>query len=111
MIYPPQTRSSPPHGLSFAVDDLMTLQNWAALRGLAMEVDLGQVVDGAEFEEVVRLSVPARRRQVLTFWRTSGAIAVLASGRRPRAFPTLAQALESVEPTRRLRPSWFSRIV
>jgi hypothetical protein len=97
-----------PYGLSFPVEELMQIRQWAENRNLRMVVALDQVVDDAEFEEMVILAPPHRRRRTLTIWRTVGSVFMQTSSGRPRAFASLEEGLASLRPSRPKRKSWLS---
>jgi hypothetical protein len=88
----------PPYGLSFPVEELVLVRLWAEERGLCMIVALDQTLDYAEFEEMLILAPPDRKRRTLTIWRTLGSVFLQAPHGRPRAFATVQEALASVRP-------------
>jgi hypothetical protein len=86
-------RPRTPYGLAFAVPELEFVRDWAARHGLRMHVRLDQVLDGAEFEELVMLCAPGRGRQALTLWRTDHAVIAQAPGGHPRGFAGVQAAV------------------
>jgi hypothetical protein len=88
----------PPYGLSFPIEELVMVRDWAARRGLCMIVALDQTLDYAEFEEMLIVAPPDRKRRTLTIWRTLGSVFLQVPHGRPRAFPTVQEALASIRP-------------
>jgi hypothetical protein len=86
MDLPASARRKAPYGLSFPVQDLLLLRGWAEPRGLRMEILLDQVMDGAEFEELLLVRCPGRGRRALSIWRTSAGVIAQASGGQPLLF-------------------------
>jgi hypothetical protein len=97
-----------PYGLAFAVEELLQIRQWAEHRNLRMMVALDQVLDNAEFEEMVILAPPHRRRRTLTIWRTVGSVFMQTPNGRPRAFTTLEEGLAALRPARAKGRSWLS---
>ncbi len=112
-----------PYGLAFPLAELIYVRDWAACRGLSMLVLLDQVLDGAEFEELLLLRGATPGRRALTMWRTAGSIVAQTAGAPPRAFsgvePALAHfmvVLQAASPRRRfgfsaLLPRWWRPVV
>jgi hypothetical protein len=99
-------RTKAPYGLAFPVHELVFIRAWAEKRGLSMKVLLDQVLEGAEFEEMllVRGLVPSRRS--LTLWRVSGgAVVAQAQGGQPRVFGGVHAALSHAGAMFTLKPS------
>ncbi len=86
MDQPATARPKAPYGLSFAVQDLLLLRGWAEPRGLRMEILLDQVMDGAEFEELILVRRHGRGRRALSIWRTSAGVIAQAVGGHPMLF-------------------------
>jgi hypothetical protein len=82
-----------PYGLSFPLQELVFVREWAERRGATLAVRLDQVIDGAEFEELLMISVAGRCRQALTLWRTDHSIIAQASGGHPKGFSGVQCAL------------------
>jgi hypothetical protein len=98
-----------PYGLSFTIDDLIQVRSWATQHRLVMTVAIDQVLDSVEFEEMLLLAPPDRRQRAFTLWRTLGSIYAQRQGDRPRAFMTVAAALEYLHQSHAKRRSgWFS---
>ncbi len=95
-----------PYGLAFAVEDLLLVRQWAENRALALTVALDQVIDGAEFEEMLILGSAEGQSRSLILWRTSGTVFAQIPHSRPHAFATVADALESLRPAERKRAAW-----
>ncbi len=89
-------RQRTPYGLSFRVDELTLVRDWAERHGLTMAVKLDQVIDGAEFEELLLVSGPGRLRQALTLWRTDHSVIGQAAGGHPKGFAGVKLALSHV---------------
>jgi hypothetical protein len=87
-----------PYGLSFPIDELIFVRRWAEERGLHMIVALDQLLETAEFEEMLILAPPDRKRRSLTIWRTMGSVFVQIPNGRPHAFVTIEEALASLKP-------------
>jgi hypothetical protein len=106
-----QDRTKAPHGLAFPVHELVFIRAWAEKRGLSMKVLLDQVLEGAEFEEMllVRGLVPSRHslsRGSLTLWRVSGgAVVAQVQGGQPRVFGGVHAALSHAGAMFTLKPS------
>ena len=87
-------RAMAPYGLAFPVHELVFIRAWAEKRGLTMRVLLDQVLDGAEFEEMLLIRGLVKSRRALTVWRVSGGEVVAQSeGGQPRAFGGVHAAL------------------
>jgi hypothetical protein len=96
-----------PYGLSFPIEELVLVRRWAEERALNMIVALDQTLENAEFEEMIILAPPDRRRRTLTIWRTLGSVFLQVPHGRPRAFATVEEALASLRPAAAKRPSLF----
>jgi hypothetical protein len=111
-------RHRTPYGLAFPLAELVFIRDWAEQRGLVMTVLLDQVLDGAEFEELLLIRGRTPGRRALTIWRTAASVVAQAAGAQPRAFtcvpPVLAHfvaLLEAAEPRRRfVLPAWMPHI-
>jgi hypothetical protein len=87
-------RTKAPYGLAFPVHELVFIRAWAEKRGLSMHVLLDQVLDGAEFEEMLLIRGLVKSRRALTVWRVSGGGVVAQSeGGQPRVFGGVHAAL------------------
>jgi hypothetical protein len=87
-------RAKAPYGLAFPVHELVFIRAWAETRGLTLCVLLDQVLDGAEFEEMLLIRGLVKSRRALTLWRVSGGGVVAQSeGGQPRAFGGVHAAL------------------
>jgi hypothetical protein len=105
MITPATSLFRAPYGLSFPIDELVMVRRWAEERGLNMIVALDQTLENAEFEEMLILAPPDRKRRTLTIWRTLGSVFLQVPNGRPRAFATAEEALASLRPAAGKRPS------
>ncbi len=95
------------YGLSFAIEELVAVRQWGERRGLHMTVALDQILEQAEFEEMLILSPPDLRRRSLTIWRTVGSVFLQMPHGRPRAFATVQEALGSLRPVSPRRASFL----
>lgn len=105
MALPVSSLQKPPYARAFAIEELLMVRDWCQQRGLLMTVVLDQVLDHAEFEEMLVLSPPDRRRRTLTMWRTVGSVLLQVPKGCPHAFETVPAALASLRPARRKRRS------
>jgi len=87
------SRHGVPYGLSFAVPDLMFVRDWVQRREFHLSILLDQVLDGAEFEELLLIRAKLRGRRALTLWRTGSHVIAQAAGGQPRAFSGVQPAL------------------
>jgi hypothetical protein len=107
-MHSPQTSLlKPPYGLSFSIEDLIAVRSWAEQRNLRLGVATDQVVDGAEFEEMLILAPKNRDRRTLTLWRTYSGLYAQTPHGRPRQFATVAEMLESIRPVPKRRRSFW----
>jgi hypothetical protein len=81
------------YGLSFAVADLIYVRDWVQRREFCLSILLDQVLDGAEFEELLLIRARLRGRRALTLWRTVSHVIAQAAGGQPRAFSGVQPAL------------------
>jgi hypothetical protein len=117
MDLPAVARHRMPYGQAFPLPELVYIRDWAAQRGLVLTVLLDQVLDGAEFEELLLIRGHGPSRRALTIWRTAGSVIAQAAGAQPRAFtcvePALAHYLGLLEPAPPRRvlslPQWLTR--
>ena len=98
-----------PYGLSFAIEELKCIHSWAEKSDLHLAIVLDQVVEGAEFEEMLVLSENSSRRRSVTLWQTASSVIVQAQHSRPTAFRTVRDALSSIKVKALARPArrWF----
>jgi hypothetical protein len=82
-----------PYGLSFPVADLMFVRDWVQRREYCLSILLDQVLDGAEFEELLLIRARLHGRRALTLWRTGGHVIAQAAGGQPRSFSGVQPAL------------------
>ncbi len=93
MHTPATARHRTPYGLSFQVQELVFVRHWAERQGLTMSVKLDQVIDGAEFEELLLITGPGRPRQALTLWRTDHSYIGQSTAGHPKGFANIKLAL------------------
>jgi hypothetical protein len=95
------SRQGTPYGQSFAVADLMFVRDWVQRREFSLSILLDQVLDGAEFEELLLIRAKLRGRPALTLWRTSSHVIAQAAGGQPHAFSGVQPALAYLSAARR----------
>ncbi len=106
-----QSNNAPPYAVAFSIEDLILIRCWADRRGLQLSVAIDQVVDGAEFEEMLIVAPQNRERRTLTLWRTQANVYAQTPEGRPRAFATLKDLLEALNPAQpRQRTPWHRRL-
>ena len=89
---PGRARSA--YGLAFPVHELVFIRAWAEKRGLGMRILLDQVLDGAEFEEMLMIRGLVQSRRALTVWRVcGGGVVTQTEGGQPRVFDGVHSAL------------------
>jgi hypothetical protein len=111
-----------PYGQAFPLHELVFMCDGARQRGLRMTILLDQVLDGAEFEELVMIRSAGRAGRPghdVSLWRTAHCVIAQAAGRQPKAFGGICAAMDhalsnlpGAAPARR-RFSWrdlFSRV-
>jgi hypothetical protein len=87
-------RVRPAHGLAFPVHELVFMHAWSQGQGLTMSILLDQVLNGAEFEEMVLVRGRGARGRALTLWRVAaGGVVVQAEGGAPHVFGGIHTAL------------------
>jgi hypothetical protein len=114
MQIPAAVRPKTIYGEAFPLPELAYMRNGATRHGLRMTILLDQVLDGAEFEEVVLIRPSFRPHRAVTVWRTANCIVAQAAGGQPKAFGGIRAAMDHVfaslpcaAPARR-RFSWRS---
>ena len=113
-------RFKSPYGLAFPLRELIYARSWAERRGAVMTILLDQVLDGAEFEELLlirRAPPPANAVTrlaavpALTLWRSETEIVAQQSGRVLKRFTGVQLALAHYENTfRAAAPSRLVRV-
>ena len=96
-----------PYAIAFSIEELILVRSWAEQRGLHLTIATDQVVDGAEFEEMLVVAPAGRQRRTLTLWRTRTTVFAQTSHGRPRAFDTLKDLLDCLRPARQPRLGWL----
>ena len=93
MHFPATARPRTPYGLAFPVHELVFVRDWAERHGMKLSVKLDQVIDGAEFEELLMIAGVDRPDQALTMWRTDHSVIAQAAGGHPKGFLAVQVAL------------------
>jgi hypothetical protein len=88
-----------PYGTAFSVPELMLLQAWAEFHRLRVVIELDNILDGAEFEEVVVLYGPSSRFRRWTLWRNPESIVIQPANGRCIRFACIQDVLESMIPS------------
>ncbi len=96
-----------PYAVAFSIEDLLLVRSWAEQRGLRLNIATDQVMDGAEFEEMLIIAPPNRERRTLTVWRTQDGVFAQTPQGRPRSFACTKDLLEALRPAQpRQRAAW-----
>ncbi len=102
------TRVAAPYAIAFSIEELLLVRSWAEQRDLRLSISTDQVLDGAEFEEMLIIMAAGRKAPTLTLWRTQTAVFAQTPYGRPRAFETLKTLLEALRPAqKRQRAGWL----
>jgi hypothetical protein len=96
MQIPADIRRATIYGESFPLHELAFMRDGAGRHGLRMTILLDQVLDGAEFEEVVLIRPTFRPHRAVTVWRTANCIIAQAAGGQPKAFGGIRAAMDHV---------------
>ena len=96
MHQPAAVRPKTIYGEAFPLPELAFMCAGTARRGLRMTILLDQVLDGAEFEEVVLIRPSFRPHRAVTVWRTTNCIVAQAAGGQPKAFGGIRAAMDHV---------------
>jgi hypothetical protein len=99
-MHKPLISRTAPNGLSFEIADLVLLQGWADFHGLQMTVELDHCVEGDEYEEVIGFYTQDNRLRRWILWRSATAIVVQPLIGRSIRFGSVADAIETLVPTR-----------
>lgn len=94
-----------PYAVAFSIEELLLVRSWAEQRGLHLSIATDQVINGAEFEEMLILAAPGRQTRTLTLWRTPTAVFGQTPHSRPRAGETLKDVLATLRPVQKSRLS------
>ncbi len=100
-----------PYAVAFSIEDLVRVRSWAEQRALRLTVVTDQVLDSAEFEELLVIAPPDRERRTLTIWRTHNSVFAQTPGGRPRAFATVADLLRSLRPAQLPQRAHWMRLL
>ncbi len=102
-----QSNITAPYAVAFSIEDLILVRSWAEQRSLHLTISTDQVLDGAEFEEMLILAPRNRQRRTLTMWRTQASVFAQTPHGRPRAFATVKDLLDALRPAQqRQRAPW-----
>ncbi len=97
-----------PYAVAFSIEDLILVRSWAEQRSLGLHIATDQVLDGAEFEELLIIAPHNRERRTLTLWRTQAGVFAQTPQGRPRAFATVRDLLDALRPAQqRQRARWL----
>ncbi|MEJ0017115.1 MAG: hypothetical protein WDN25_11230 [Acetobacteraceae bacterium] len=96
----PQLTPSTPKGLAFEISDLMLLQGWAEFHDVQMIVELDHCVEGEEYEEVIAFYASDSQLRRWILWRGAQDIVVQPLIGRSCRYRSVADALETLTPTR-----------
>jgi len=91
-----------PTGLAFAIADLVLVGCWSALHDFHMVIRLDHGSEDEEYEEVVEFRTHLRPRSRWIMWRSAEAVFMQPILGRKRKFASVAAALDSLLPTRRV---------
>ncbi len=91
-----------PTGLAFEVSDLMLAQSRAAFNDARIVVRLDHGTEDEEYEEVIDLRIGRSSASRLIMWRSAMNVFVQPLLGRRQKFRSVAEALESVFPARRV---------
>ena len=102
------SRVTAPYAVAFSIEDLILIRSWAEQRSLRLTIATDQVLDGAEFEELLIIAPPDRQRRTLTMWRTQDGVLAQTPHGRPRTFATVKDLLDALRPAQqRQRAGWM----
>ena len=97
-----------PYAVAFSIEDLLLVRSWAEQRGLRLTVATDQILDGAEFEEMLIIAPANRQRRTLTVWRTKDGVFAQTPQGRPRGFACTKDLLDALRPAQpRQRAGWM----
>ena len=92
----PMPSPTPPEGLSFEINELIMLRNWAENNALRMTLELDHTEGAAEFEEYASLTADGGRLRLAVMWRTRHAVMILPLAGAARRFVSMAHALAAL---------------
>lgn len=101
-----EMRAAAPYAIAFSIEELILVRSWSEQRGLRLTIATDQVLDGAEFEEMLIISPRNRERRTLTLWRSHNTVFAQTPQGRPRAFYTVKDLLDSLRPAQKPRAGW-----
>jgi len=95
----PASNSCPPspEGISFEINELLMLRNWAERNALRLELELDHQEGDREYEEYANLTPEAGRHRLATMWRTRDAVMVMPFAGPTRRFVSMAYALAALQ--------------
>jgi hypothetical protein len=99
-----------PYAICFTIEELLHVRGWARHRELRLQILTDQVINGAEFEEMLIIGPAGRARRTLVLWRTQNALFAQTPQNRPQAFDTIASLLAAFRPATRARHAWLRRL-
>ncbi len=94
------------YGLSFDIEDLVLIREWAAERCLRLTIALDHTSDGVEFEELLLLHAASSREPTLTIWRTGDNFFAQPADRSPQRFTSVGEILARLRPAQARRAGW-----
>ena len=101
------THFAAPYAIAFSIEELILVRSWAEQRALHLTIATDQVLDGAEFEEMLIVAPHHRERRTLTIWRSQNTVFAQTPQGRPRAFATVKDLLDSLRPAQKARGGWL----
>ena len=103
-----QSTIAAPYAIAFSIEELLLVRSWAERRSLRLVIATDQVLDGAEFEELLIIGPHNRQRRTITVWRTQASVFAQTPHGRPRAFATVKELLDNLRPAQqRQRAGWM----
>jgi len=85
-----------PEGLSFEINELIMLRNWAENNGLQFTMALDHVEGSREYEEYASLTPAGGRHRLVTMWRTRQAVMIMPFAGASRRFVSMPHALAAL---------------
>jgi len=86
-----------PEGISFEINDLMMLRNWAERNALHLGLELDHQEGSREYEEYASLTPEGGRHRLATMWRTRDAVMIMPFAGATRRFASIAHALAALQ--------------
>lgn len=85
-----------PEGLSFEIEELHMLRNWAENNLLLFDLELDHMEGSREYEEYASLTPEGGRHRLVTMWRTRHAVMVMPFAGGTRSFVSMTYALAAL---------------